>query len=64
MAENIKKPVARPNNKANANKSNMVRSVLFTFVLICFGAFIIASMTQSKTQKTEVIGLCLSTSDV
>ncbi len=54
MAENIKKPVARPNNKANANKSNMVRSVLFTFVLICFGAFIIASMTQSKTQKTEV----------
>ena len=54
MAENIKKPVARPNNKANANKSNMVRSVLFTFVLICFGAFIIASMTQSKAQKTEV----------
>ena len=54
MAENIKKPVARPNNKANTNKSNMVRSVLFIFVLICFGAFIIASMTQSKAQKTEV----------
>lgn len=54
MAENIKKPVTRQNNKANANKSNMVRSVLFTFILICFGAFIIASMTQSKAQKTEV----------
>ena len=51
----MKKPVGRPSNKqTNANKSNMVRSVLFTFILICFGAFLIASMNQGATKKTEV----------
>ena len=51
----MKKPVGRPSNKqTNANKSNMVRSVLFTFILICFGAFLIASMNQGAIKKTEV----------
>ena len=51
----MKKPVGRPSNKqTNANKSNMVRSVLFTFILICFGAFLIASMNQGAMKKTEV----------
>ena len=51
----MKKPVGRPNSKkTNANKSNMVRSVLFTFILVCFGVFLIASMNQSSVKKTEV----------
>lgn len=51
----MKKPVGRPNSKkTNANKSNMVRSVLFTFILVCFGAFLIVSMNQSSVKKTEV----------
>ena len=53
MAENVKKPVGRPRNNST-NKSNMVRSVLFTFVLVCFGALLIANMNQSSAQKTEV----------
>ncbi len=47
-----KKPTKRPNN--NANTSNMIRSVLFTFILICFGAFLITNMNYNEAQKTEV----------
>ncbi len=36
------------------NKSNAMRSILFTFLLICFGAFLIANMNQSAIEKTEV----------
>ena len=36
------------------NKSNMVRSFLFIFVLICFGALLIANMNQGGTEKDEV----------
>ena len=51
----MKKPVGRPNSKkTNASKSNMIRSIFFTFILVCFGAFLIASMNQSATKKTEV----------
>lgn len=45
------KTVGRPG--AN-NKSNTVRSILFTFLLICFGAFLFANMSQSAIEKTEV----------
>ena len=46
-----KKPAGRP---GNVNKSNTIRSVLFTFILICFGALLIANMNYGGIQKTEV----------
>jgi len=46
-----KKPAGRP---GNMNKSNTIRSVLFTFILICFGALLIANMNYGGIQKTEV----------
>lgn len=52
MAEKLpKKPVGRKNTN---NASNTVRSVLFTFILICFAAFLITNMNYNETQKTEV----------
>ncbi|RYC75110.1 ATP-dependent zinc metalloprotease FtsH [Candidatus Nanosyncoccus alces] len=52
MAEKMtKKPAGRP---GNMNKSNTIRSVLFTFILICFGALLIANMNYGGIQKTEV----------
>ena len=36
------------------NKSNTVRSVFFIFLLICLGAYLVASMNQGVTEKTEV----------
>lgn len=36
------------------NKSNTVRSMLFAFVLVCFGAFLIANINSTSMQKTEV----------
>ncbi|MBR2795495.1 ATP-dependent zinc metalloprotease FtsH [Candidatus Saccharibacteria bacterium] len=36
------------------NKSNTVRSILFTFILLCFGAFLIANMNYGDTKKDEV----------
>ena len=51
MAQKMtKKPVGRPSN----NKSNTARSILFTFVLICFGAMLVANMNYSEINKTEV----------
>lgn len=47
-----KKPTKRPNK--NANTSNMIRSVLFTLILICFGVYLITSMNYGGIQKTEV----------
>ena len=53
MAENMtKKPTKRPNK--NANTSNTIRSVLFTFILICLGVYLITSMNYGGVQKTEV----------
>ena len=47
-----KKPTKRPNK--NANTSNTIRSVLFTFILICLGVYLITSMNYGGVQKTEV----------
>ena len=52
MAEKLSnKTKGRPSNN---DKSNMVRSVVFTFVLICFGAFLLTNMNLGVSQKTEV----------
>ena len=42
------------NNNPNNNMSNVVRTVLLTFVLICFGAFLITNMNYGAVQKKEV----------
>ncbi len=36
------------------NKSNTVRSAFFIFLLICLGAYLLASMNQGVIEKTEV----------
>ncbi len=52
MAENIqKKPVGRNNGNS---ASNTARSILFIFILICFGTLIIANMNYGENSKTEV----------
>ena len=52
MAEKTQKSPAGQNN--SNSKSNMVRSLLFTFILICFGALLIANLGQNGTEKTDV----------
>ena len=52
MAEKIQNNTGGKKNVNNA--SNAVRSVFFTFILICLGVFLIANMSQSQTQKDEV----------
>ncbi len=52
MAEKIQNNTGGKKNVNNA--SNLVRSVLFTFILICLGVFMIANMNQGQTQKEEV----------
>ena len=47
-----KKPAKRPNK--NTNTSNMIRSVLFTLILVCFGVYLITSINYGGVQKTEV----------
>lgn len=47
-----RKPTKRPNKSANT--SNMIRSVLFTLILICLGVYLITSMNYGGVQKTEV----------
>ena len=52
MAESASK---KPTGKKNVNNtSNMIRSVFFTFLLVCFGAFLIANMNVNSPEKTEV----------
>lgn len=52
MAGNMtNKTKGRP--QAN-NKSNTIRSFLFTFILICFAGFLFANMMQDQPEKTEV----------
>ena len=41
------------NNDA-ANRSNMIRSMLFTVVLICFVAMLVVNWTNRGVSKTEV----------
>ena len=50
MAE--KKPNTKMNS--NANRSNMVRSMIFTFMIICLGMLFISNMSQNSVQQTEV----------
>lgn len=47
-----KKPTGRTN--ANNNHSNAIRSVLFTFILICLGVYLVTSLNYGSMQKTEV----------
>ena len=47
-----KKPAGHSNS--NMNRSNAVRSVLFTFILICLGVFFITNMNYNGAQKVEV----------
>ena len=52
MAENLPK---KTNGKKSAKDvSNNVRSVLFAFILICFGALLIANLSDSNANKEEV----------
>lgn len=52
MAENLPK---KTNGKKSAKDvSNNVRSVLFAFILICFGALLIANLSDSNANKDEV----------
>lgn len=45
----------QPNGRKNTNNvSNMVRSIVFVFVVICLGMFAINSMNMSGIKKTEV----------
>ena len=56
MAEKMSnKTKGRPGgNNKNNNVSNTVRSIVFTLVLICFGAFLITNFGYRNVQKTEV----------
>ena len=55
MADNlVKKPMGQKKSSSDKNASNMIRSVLFTFIMICFGVFLFAGMNQNAPQKTEV----------
>lgn len=56
MAENLPKklPKKPSGRKKTNNTSNTVRSVLFTFVLICFAGFLITNMRYGAIEKKEV----------
>ena len=49
MAENA----PRKNGNVN-NRSNAIRSILFTFVLVCFAMLLFANMNYGDSKKTEV----------
>ena len=51
MPENIKKNPGKPRNMS---KSNTIRSVLFTFFLVCLAMFFVANLNYSNQKKTEV----------
>ena len=36
------------------NKSNAIRSIVFTFILICFAAYLIANLNHGSVEMTEV----------
>ena len=54
MAESMQKKPVRTGQGQNNNKSNTVRSLLFTFLVICFGALLIVNFNRNEVQKTEV----------
>ena len=49
----VNKTTGKPGNK-NSNKSNTMRSIMFVFLCICFGALILSQMNYGEIQKTEV----------
>ena len=51
MPENIKKTPGKPRN---VNKSNTVRSVIFTFFLVCLAMLLVANLNYGGTKKNEV----------
>lgn len=52
MAEKMQK---QPSGRKGVNNtSNLVRSIVFTIVIICFGMLLINSMNMSGAKKTEV----------
>lgn len=44
----------KTSGKKPNNTSNMVRNVIFTFILICFGILLISNMNSQAKQKVEV----------
>ena len=52
MPENVPKQPAGRNN--NSSKSNIIRTAIFMFVLICFAMFLITNMNYGEARKTEV----------
>ncbi len=57
MADNLPKniPKKKPTGRNNTNNtSNTVRSILFSFILICFGAFLITNVSYREAEKKEV----------
>ncbi len=53
MADNTpKRPAPRAGN--NNSKSNTIRSILFTFILLCVAMLLIANLSGSGAKKTEV----------
>lgn len=53
MTENMSNKTTGRSGKSN-NKSNIMRSILFAFIVVCFGAFLFSSMNYGEAQKTEV----------
>ncbi len=54
VAEKMNNKVGGKNMSQNNSVSNTVRSWLFVFVILCFGAFLIANLNYGGPQKTEV----------
>ena len=57
MTENLPKNLSKKSSsghKKPSNTSNTVRSVLFAFILVCFGAFLISSFSYGNGSLTEV----------
>ena len=52
--EQPKNSVNGAGGKNAANRSNMIRSVLFTVVLVCFAAMLVMNWTSKGVTKTEV----------
>ena len=50
MAEqSLKKP-----GGLNNNKSNTIRSAVFTFLLLCFGVLLVVNMNKNNIEKVDV----------
>ena len=49
----VNKTTGKPNSN-NTSKSNTVRTILFMFVIVLMGVYIVANMNNNSAQKTEV----------